>query len=143
MARVNIDGSGVGKWAPSVFVIEIESGASGFSPTAAFSINPNGALLEVKRSQREFPREQFRISEYVRIDEIDNAEGILRQRHAAPHGSIHPSTIEYRFKEPTAANGNWSADIMVVAYDYPDDKDMTRIVDACRAFVAGRGEIWA
>lgn len=85
MARVNIDSSGVGKWAPSVFVIEIDCGAAGFSPTAMFSINPKGASLELKRAQREFPGKKFRISEYVRIDEIENAEGIALRASQSQH----------------------------------------------------------
>ncbi len=58
-------------------------------------------------------------------------------------GKIHPDCIHYAFHEPTAANGNWSADIIVDA----TETDMTLEVshefcETCRAFVAGRGEVW-
>lgn len=57
---------------------------------------------------------------------------------------IHGDMIRYAFKEPTAQNGNWSADIIVKTHSIsiPDLKQSHELVEICRAFVAGRGEIW-
>lgn len=66
----------------------------------------------------------------------------LRARHRSTRG-IHPDMISYRFKEPTEQNGFWSADIMVVMYSELPLDMAGRLVDECRAFIAGRGEIWA
>lgn len=65
----------------------------------------------------------------------------LRARCCQPHSDVHESRVQYRFKEPTESNGWWSADI------YVDGElglaDSSLFVSICRAFVAGRGEVWA
>ncbi len=50
--------------------------------------------------------------------------------------------FEYRVKDPTPSNGYWSSDILVVKYGLGLEHE-SEIIGACRAFVAGRGEIWA
>lgn len=57
---------------------------------------------------------------------------------------IHGDQISFRFKDPTAQNGFWSSDIIVVTYSIaiPDLETSNKMVSMCRAFVAGRGEIW-
>jgi hypothetical protein len=49
--------------------------------------------------------------------------------------------IEYTFTDPTPQNGYWSSDIIVEAYEM-SEKESREYVQVCRAFVAGRGEIW-
>jgi len=66
----------------------------------------------------------------------------LRAHCAVPHSFVHPSAIYYHFTEPTDRNGWWSADILVRANRGADMKALDVMVDICRAFVAGRGEIW-
>ncbi len=68
----------------------------------------------------------------------------LRER-CAIRCKINPDSIAYVFKEPTEANGWWLADIVVNSYslDVPNLESSGILVDACRAFVAGRGEVWA
>ena len=61
----------------------------------------------------------------------------LRQQTSFPK-----DLIAYHFTDPTDQNGWWSADILVTTYGKYDDAEMTRLVEQCRAFVAGRGEIW-
>lgn len=51
--------------------------------------------------------------------------------------------ISYHFTDPTDRNGWWSADILVATYGKYDDAEVSKAVEICRAFVAGRGEIWA
>jgi hypothetical protein len=71
----------------------------------------------------------------------------LRARLANPQSEIRADQIGYRFKEPTDKNGWWSSDIGVTtyseshAYSLPEPLG-SRFVEVCRAFVAGRGEIW-
>lgn len=68
----------------------------------------------------------------------------LQSRCAQPHSEILAQSIHYSFTEPTEKNGFWSADIIVDSYDsLRDDKAISKMVDTCRAFVAGAGEIWA
>jgi hypothetical protein len=68
----------------------------------------------------------------------------LKERHARPHSEIGAESIRYCFTEPTDRNGWWSADIVVDSYDsLRDDQALSEMVNTCRAFVAGRGEIWA
>jgi hypothetical protein len=51
--------------------------------------------------------------------------------------------IVYRFRQPTAENGYWSAYIVVEdAGDLPPEV-ISELCETCRAFVAGRGEVWA
>lgn len=54
---------------------------------------------------------------------------------------ITPDSIRYVFEDPTPENGWWSADIIVTASDLSEDATHL-LVAICRAFVAGRGEIW-
>lgn len=65
----------------------------------------------------------------------------LKARLARPHSNVSPDSISYLFKTPTEQNGFWTADIMVTMDDM-DLKVSDKFVDICRAFVAGRGEIW-
>jgi len=65
----------------------------------------------------------------------------LRKALAQPHSSVHPDTISYWMQEPSADNGFWSADIVIRTAEL-DLKTSNRFVNTCRAFVAGRGEIW-
>lgn len=71
----------------------------------------------------------------------------LRARACQPHSSIHESAVSFYFNEPDKANGFWSADIIVTIhgdkYDKQQDQDLSRMVELCRAFVAGAGEVWA
>lgn len=62
---------------------------------------------------------------------------------ADPHSEIRKDQIEYRFKTATDANGYWYADILVVTWKPFTDPTCKRFIDVCRAFIAGRGEIWA
>lgn len=70
----------------------------------------------------------------------------LRATCASPLSSIHGDRIRYWFTDPTPSNGFWSADIIVETYSGEDalkvDKTLSEMVTVCRAFVAGRGEIW-
>jgi hypothetical protein len=66
----------------------------------------------------------------------------LQARLGQPQTSVQRDRISYRFKEPTAENGWWVADI-IVKYEPLSLKESSQFVDLCRAFVAGRGEIWA
>lgn len=72
MARVNIE-NGVGKWVPSVFVVEMDCGASGWQPTSNVAINPKGAAICLRESRHMFQSKKFRITEYTRLEEIENA----------------------------------------------------------------------
>lgn len=65
----------------------------------------------------------------------------LKKRLAKPHSDVHPDFISYSFKTPTEENGFWMADI-IVTMNNMDLKTSNNFVDICRAFVAGRGEIW-
>lgn len=67
----------------------------------------------------------------------------LRKR-CALECKINPDSISYVFKDPTPDNGWWSADIVVTTYSFDSPSlDASHIlVNTCRAFVAGRGEIW-
>lgn len=57
--------------------------------------------------------------------------------------SIGRESIHYVFKDPTPNNGYWSADIIVDSYNPAIDyKTISNMVEVCRAFVAGAGEIW-
>lgn len=69
----------------------------------------------------------------------------LKDRLAEPHSDVHPDRIRYRMQTPSADNGFWSADIIVETGDAVDFdlETSNRFVDTCRAFVVGRGEIWA
>lgn len=68
----------------------------------------------------------------------------LKDHLADPHTHIRRDQIVYRFKEPTSQNGFWSADIIVETHnDELDLEDSALFVNICRAFVAGRGEVWA
>ena len=66
----------------------------------------------------------------------------LQDRHC-----VYPwaDTIRYLFTDATDRNGFWTADIVVTSYntDARIDKEITEMVNECRAFVAGAGEIWA
>lgn len=54
--------------------------------------------------------------------------------------TVNKYRISYEFKHPEASNGFWSADIVV---DGPlDMAESARLVEVCRAFVAGAGEVW-
>ena len=67
-------------------------------------------------------------------------EFLLERFSEFPRGTVH-----YHFLDPTPQNGFWSADIIVDlygAYDAKKDKRLSEMVEVCRAFVAGRGEIW-
>lgn len=68
----------------------------------------------------------------------------LKAGCAHPHSNIQPAQIKYRFKDPTPSNGWWSAEIIVETYaiDGLSLDDSSKFVSICRAFVAGRGEIW-
>ena len=70
----------------------------------------------------------------------------LRATCASPHSIVHPDRIRYHFTDPTPQNGWWSADIIVDTYEPNEmlkmDNALTMMVRICRAFVAGRGEIW-
>lgn len=69
----------------------------------------------------------------------------LKEFCAHPHSPIGREAIRYAFTGPTDRNGGWSADILVEVYgEYDPKKDITtnEMVPICRAFVAGRGEIW-
>lgn len=71
----------------------------------------------------------------------------LRTCHCKPHSAVLPHAIGYEFTDPTPANGQWSAIIFVHGnLDFVSGKvDVgftNYLVDVCRAFVAGAGEIW-
>lgn len=70
----------------------------------------------------------------------------LRTRKADPHSLVHKDSIRYRFKDPTKENGFWSADIFVVTFNDKYDSNLeaaiNSMIEPCRAFVAGAGEIW-
>ncbi len=68
----------------------------------------------------------------------------LRERCALECG-INPDAISYVFTNATEANGWWSADIIVTTYSsgIPNLENSHVLVNTCRAFVAGRGEVWA
>lgn len=69
----------------------------------------------------------------------------LRRTCCNPLSSIKPDWVRYSFHDPSPDNGFWSADILVDVYgeyDPEKDKATTHMVVVCRAFVAGRGEIW-
>lgn len=51
--------------------------------------------------------------------------------------------ITYAFTDPTDRNGWWSADILVTTWGECDARELTKAIEICRAFVAGRGEIWS
>jgi hypothetical protein len=51
--------------------------------------------------------------------------------------------IKYRFIDPTSFNGWCSAEIILESELYDYNLDNLKLVSICRAFVAGRGEIWA
>lgn len=57
---------------------------------------------------------------------------------------IAPHRIHYVFKDVSDKNGFWTADIMVDSYEYSKREEalIDSMVGICRAFVAGRGEIW-
>jgi hypothetical protein len=60
--------------------------------------------------------------------------------------ALHRDRFSYRFKDPTEQNGWWSADILVTTYGDESlkfDAEISKLVELCRAFVAGRGEVWA
>lgn len=66
----------------------------------------------------------------------------LRRRCGNLKG-LHGDMFEYRFKNPTSENGNWSADIIVVTHATALDLEVSsKLCETCRAFVAGRGEVW-
>lgn len=56
-------------------------------------------------------------------------------------GTVPKDSIRYVFTDATDRNGWWTADIIVDSNNLSID-DSGRLVDECRAFVAGRGEIW-
>lgn len=57
---------------------------------------------------------------------------------------IPPHRISYRFKEANEKNGFWLADIVVVTYGSQlEGKLAHELVEVCRAFTAGAGEVWA
>lgn len=59
---------------------------------------------------------------------------------------FHRDRFSYFFTEPTQRNGWWSADICITTYGDEGSRLDKRILDAveiCRAFIAGRGEVWA
>ena len=66
-----------------------------------------------------------------------------------PNDVIHKDLIRFVFEEPTAVNGFWCSHIIVDEYTVEGkynkefDQALSRLVDLCRAFVAGAGEIWA
>ncbi len=58
--------------------------------------------------------------------------------------AIPEGTIKYRFTNSTSDNGWWSADIIVETFKNDLDFKLSgEMVEVCRAFVAGAGEIWA
>jgi hypothetical protein len=57
--------------------------------------------------------------------------------------TIDPGQIRYRFTDPTPKNGWWSAEILIETGSLTLDPAADALIDICRAFVAGRGEIWA
>lgn len=67
----------------------------------------------------------------------------LRQR-CSVECSIHPDAISYVFTDATDKNGFWTADIIVTSHALtePSMEACSILVNTCRAFVAGRGEIW-
>lgn len=61
------------------------------------------------------------------------------------HPRFGDGRTRYIFTDPTSGNGWWSADIIVDTwgeYDPTLDKELSQMVHECRAFAAGRGEIW-
>lgn len=70
----------------------------------------------------------------------------LRARCCYPHSVINGAQLSYFFHDPTEKNGFWSADIIVTTYntefDVKVEKAISVMVDTCRAFVAGAGEVW-
>jgi hypothetical protein len=66
----------------------------------------------------------------------------LKSKCCRPYSSVPPDCVRYVFTEPSAANGFWSADIIVEAPIAWDLQESNQFVDVCRAFVAGAGEIW-
>lgn len=65
----------------------------------------------------------------------------LRRALGRPHSDVRPEQIRYHFYDPTNENGFWTADIIVEA-EQLSLEDSSRFVNICRAFVAGRGEVW-
>lgn len=70
----------------------------------------------------------------------------LRSVCATPHSCIHGDRIRYYFTDPTPRNGFWSADIIVETFSNESGPEvqlvLSEMVKVCRAYVAGRGEIW-
>ena len=63
----------------------------------------------------------------------------LRARHAW----LPSDAIYYHFTEATDKNGHWLADILVKEYPAIKAIEITDLIHECRAFAAGRGEVWA
>ena len=59
----------------------------------------------------------------------------LRERRIGNHN------IRFVCTQPTDANGYWSTDIIVDAQEMTD-RQSHEYVETCRAFIAGRGEVW-
>jgi hypothetical protein len=68
----------------------------------------------------------------------------LEKRHSVNFGD---GRVHYVFTDPTPDNGFWSADIIADTwgeeFDAKLDQEMSEMVNECRAFVAGRGEVWS
>jgi hypothetical protein len=63
------------------------------------------------------------------------------------HPKFNDGRTRYHFHNPAEVekNGWWLADIIVNVwgpYDAKVDAEISEMVRECRAFVAGRGEIW-
>lgn len=65
----------------------------------------------------------------------------MRKRICVPHSEVIPDRVHYRLKEFTECSGWWAAEIYVHGELSLDESKL--FVDTCRAFVAGRGELWA
>jgi len=63
----------------------------------------------------------------------------LRARHFT---NLHADMFTFRFTDPTPANGFWSGEIIVRCYRELDIAESHELVEVCRAFVAGAGEVW-
>jgi len=68
----------------------------------------------------------------------------LRQRHGYPQSDLRGDLINFRFYDPTGGNGYWSSDIFVDVYEGQEfgEELCSAMINSCRAFVAGAGEVW-
>ena len=75
----------------------------------------------------------------------------LQKRHSHPHSKVPPETVKYRLESRPPGDNSyydamWPWTIYVDTQEGEiggDYQTTTLFVDICRAFMAGRGELWA